>query len=67
MGFRGHVSRLWLDKATNREVATKYYLYQYRRYRDWEKAIAAYNAGSVRGHIRNRSYVRKVMRAINEN
>lgn len=65
LGFRGHVSDLWLDRRVNRYWAGQYLRRQYDRYGDWEKAIAAYNAGSLKGgKIRNRGYVKRVMEAM---
>lgn len=67
MGFRGGPLELWRNPKVNREYATKYFRYQMGRYGSLDKAIAAYNAGSVRGGvIRNRAYVEKVLRAYKE-
>lgn len=60
LGYTGKDKGL-LDPFTNARYAAKYLHKQLKRYKDLDKAIAAYNAGSVRnGVIRNTKYVRKV-------
>lgn len=65
MGYKGHVSDLWLNPKINKEVALRYLRHQYERYGDYWKSIAAYNAGSYRvdakGETINRRYVEKVI------
>lgn len=47
-----------LEKPMNNiNVAALYLTYQYKRYRSWDKAIIAYNAGRV---IENKRYLNKV-------
>jgi soluble lytic murein transglycosylase-like protein len=61
MGFKGHPSQL-LKREVNREFAGKYLRYQLARYDgDVRMAVSAYNAGRVRGEIRNHKYVNRVM------
>lgn len=49
----------------NIRIAAKYLRKQYDRYQSWDKAVAAYNAGSIKpdGIIRNKRYVAKVNQA----
>lgn len=61
MGYKGTVSRLWLDEDTNRYWAGRYLEYQYNRYSgDIVKAISAYNCGKS---CNNKLYIQKVMQA----
>ena len=60
VGFRGGPSEL-LKRHVNHHYAYRYLRKQYHRYGCMKKAIAAYNAGSVRGEIRNLGYVTKVL------
>ena len=49
--------------STNLWFGIVYLYYQYLRYKNWQDAVAAYNAGSVRkrnGYYINQSYVKKV-------
>jgi len=57
-GLKGSVANL-LNPETNIKVGTNYYATQVKRYRDWTKAISAYNAGHAT--TRNKAYVNDVM------
>jgi hypothetical protein len=59
MGYRG-TERGLLGPGTNVFYAAKYLRYQFDRYGDWEKAVAAYNAGRYEPGI-NQDYVDKVL------
>lgn len=62
-----------MNPQTNAKYAAIYLKYQYDRYQNWCKAIAAYNAGryneSMRepGHPRNIRYVLNVGKKLNKN
>lgn len=62
LGFKGSVSELWLNPEVNQYWAEQYLHKQIRRYSDVRKGVAAYNAGSVKGEIRNVKYVNKVFK-----
>lgn len=51
---------------TNARCCAAYLQFQYKRYRNWPDAIAAYNAGSVKrdkkGKLVNQKHVNKVLR-----
>lgn len=67
LGFKGHISDLWLKPEINKYWALQYLKKQLKRYGTVDKAIAAYNAGSLKnGEIRNTKYVRKVKLAFAE-
>ena len=56
-GFKGQIN--WLkDPKTNIKIGTNYLSYLLNRYKDWDKAISAYNWGSPTE--KNRAYVKDV-------
>ncbi len=63
MGYDGKIEGLY-DGRTNAKYAAKYIKWQLNRYdNDWNKAAAAYNAGSVfmkDGQFKNKVYVDRV-------
>ncbi len=71
LGYTGTVEGLY-DGKTNAKWAARYIKYQLKRYHnDWEKAAAAYNAGSVfirktTNEFVNQTYVDRVMRSIRQ-
>jgi len=63
LGYDEHFLSGLLDPETNIKYACLYLKRQYRRYENWEDAIAAYNAGSARktnGRYVNQQYVDRV-------
>lgn len=68
MGFKGSITELWFNKETNKKLAEQYLLWQYSRYGTWEKAIAAFNSGSIKlnkkGEFVNKKYVKKVLKEV---
>lgn len=51
--------RQLFDPYTNADCMARYLQYQYKRYKSWDKAILAYNAGSAHG--RNKDYLIRVL------
>lgn len=68
MGFRGRVTELWFNPVVNRTYAARYLRWQLERYEGRvDYAVAAYNAGSVRGgKIKNQRYIKAVFKALGE-
>lgn len=72
LGYEGDPKGLE-DPETNATYAALYLKYQYNRYHDWCRAIAAYNAGrfneSLRepGHPKNLGYVMNVRKKLDKN
>jgi soluble lytic murein transglycosylase-like protein len=70
LGYEGEPEGL-MDPQTNAKYAAIYLKYQYKRYQNWCKAIAAYNAGRYKesqvlpGYPRNLKYVRHVQKRLN--
>jgi soluble lytic murein transglycosylase-like protein len=60
LGFRGSPDALF-SASVNARYAARYLNYQYRRYGDWYRAIAAYNMGHARRMVTNRRYVNLVV------
>lgn len=54
-----------MDKEYNIVIAYKYYIHQFIRYKDYKKAISAYNRGSFT--TKNKAYVNKVLKTYNNN
>lgn len=71
LGYKGEPKGL-MDPETNAKYAAIYLKYQYDRYGDWCKAIAAYNAGrynesqKMPGYPRNLKYVIKVSKKLDK-
>ena len=71
LGFTGKEKDL-LNPTVNAKYAALYLKFQYNRYQNWCKAVAAYNAGryneSLRepGHPRNIRYVLNVGKKLNK-
>lgn len=69
-GYQGPAMGL-MDPETNAKYAALYLKYQHKRYQNWCRAIAAYNAGrynesrKLPGYPRNLKYVRRVQRKLN--
>lgn len=65
LGYQGSPEGL-MDPETNAHYAALYLKFQHDRYKNWCKAIAAYNAGRfnesqiIPGHPRNLKYLRRV-------
>lgn len=56
-GFQGQIN--WLkEPKTNIKIGTNYLSYLLKRYKDWDKAVSAYNWGSPTE--KNRAYVKDV-------
>jgi soluble lytic murein transglycosylase-like protein len=71
LGYQGSPDGL-LDPKTNAKYAAIYLKFQYNRYQNWCKAIAAYNAGRYNesekepGHPKNLKYVLNVSKKLNK-
>jgi len=69
LGFTGEKDDLF-DPLINIDLGIKYFLYQLNRYQDIEKAILAYNAGSVKynqaGDVINPSYLADILSYLSE-
>lgn len=72
LGYQGKPEGL-MDPKTNAKYAAIYLKFQYDRYQNWCKAIAAYNAGRYNessrepGHPKNLKYVLNVGKKLNKN
>jgi hypothetical protein len=68
-GYTGTPEGLF-DPYTNIYYGTKYFLTQLARFKDWNTAIAAYNAGTPKydeaGILRNQSYLDQVLNFLGE-
>lgn len=67
LGFKGNCDKLLIPEI-NKKYGTLYYLKQFNRYKTIPKAIAAYNAGSVRyknGKLINEYHVQKFQKYFN--
>lgn len=71
LGYHGAADGL-MNPKTNAKFAALYLKYQFERYQNWCKAIAAYNAGRYNesrrepGHPRNIKYVLNVGKKLNK-
>ena len=61
LGFRGTREQM-LNLEVNVELGIRYLVKKLRRYGTVERAVAAYNVGSVGKVIKNKEYVNDVMR-----
>jgi soluble lytic murein transglycosylase-like protein len=60
IGYRGHVSALWLEPAVSRRISAAYLRQQIERYDGKIRlAVSAYNAGTATS--RNVTYVNRVL------
>lgn len=69
LGYKKHIVNLCRDPEIGLDLGCKYLKQQLERYGTYEKAIAAYNAGSVRmknGFYVNQQYVDKVFKKYRE-
>lgn len=58
------ITELWFNKEVNFRYAVAYFIFQYNRYKNIDKAIYAYNAGNANKWNKNSLYLQKVKRII---